>query len=273
MKDQNLSFVVAVNDHRVLRNNLMLSPALSDGNHAHQIIVREGFSCAGTAYNSGLDEADNDLVVFIHQDMYLPAGWIDQVLEAVRRLETAGQPWGVLGCYGVTKAGRFSGLGQIYSTGLGVIGAPLTEPAPVETLDEIVLIFRKSSGLRFDPELPNFHMYGPDICLEARKRGLTPYVIPAFCVHNTRQIFRLPDDFRVAYRYMKRKWRDCMPIHTSCTVIERFDRDLRSQDWEQFVAWVRRSAPTPMARMEDPRVIFRGQETTMATHTSCASPT
>jgi Glycosyltransferase like family len=277
MDQDRFSIVVAVNNHQVLQNNLLRSPSLANGSSTHQIIVEEGFSAAGAAYNSGLDAALNDIVIFIHQDVYLPDGWMQQLTESIRTLEAAGQKWGVLGCFGVTKDHR-DGLGQVYSTGLGLIGKPVAVPTPVDTLDEIVLIFRNSSGLRFDPEVPNFHMYGADICLEARQRGLSSYAIPAFCVHNTRQIFKLPTDFRVAYRYMKRKWRHCMPVYTSCTVIERFDHDIRQQDWEQFVARVKRCAPTPMARMDDPRAIFSGEESAAgvaaAAHkNSCESPT
>jgi hypothetical protein len=259
MQNETFSFVVAVNNHQILQANLLRSPSIAENASPPQVIIKENFSSAGAAYNSGLDDAINDLVIFIHQDMYLPADWLHKVAGAIRSLEETGQRWGVLGCYGVT-AGHKLGFGQTYSTGLGVIGQPIAEPTPVDTLDEIVLILRKSSGLRFDSSVPGFHMYGPDICMEARERGLRCFAIPAFCVHNTSQLFRLPDDFRVAYRYMKRKWRRHLPIHTSCTVIERFDRDLWRQDWEQFLARVRRCQPVPMPRMDDPRIVFDGRE-------------
>jgi len=55
----------------------------------------------------------------------------------------------------------------------------------VQTLDEIVLIFRRDSGLSFDETLPHFHFYGTDICMRAAEQGRQCYAISAFCVHNT----------------------------------------------------------------------------------------
>jgi len=259
MNDRALSIVVAVNNRRILQNNLLRSPALADSAHRHQIIVKENFTTAGAAYNSGLDDARNDLVVFIHQDMYLPAGWMQQLSGAIRTLDAAGENWGVLGCSGVTPEHR-NGLGQVYSTGLGVIGTRLDAPVPVDTLDEIVLVVRKSSGLRFDPDVPNFHMYGTDICLEARSRGLRSFAFQGFCVHNTQQVVELPPEFKQAYRYVKRKWKRYLPIYTTCTIVERFDLDLRRQ-WKDILIDRLRNGPRVGApRIEDPRSIFRGGE-------------
>ena len=259
MVDEKLSIVVAVNNRQILQSNLLRSPALADPRCPHQIIIRENFATAGAAYNSGLDEAVNDLVVFIHQDMYLPADWVHNVVASIRALEASGENWGVVGCSGVTRERR-AGLGQIYSTGLGVIGMPLQQPTPVDTLDEIVLVIRKSRGLRFDPDVPGYHMYGTDICLEARSRGMRSFSIQAFCVHNTRQILDLPSDFKVAYRYIKRKWRRYMPIYTTCTVVERFDWDLLNQWKHALIERIRGRPRIPAPRMADPTVIFRGGE-------------
>jgi hypothetical protein len=78
---------------------------------------------------------------------------------------------------------------------------------------------RKSSNLRFDERLPGYHMYGTDICLEARRRGMKSYVIPAFCIHNTNGYRMLPLQFWRSYLFMRKKWRSELPIATSCTEI------------------------------------------------------
>ena len=51
-------------------------------------------------------------------------------------------------------------------------------PAPVATLDELLLIVRRDSGLRFDPDL-GFHLYGADICLQASEQGLAVVALDA----------------------------------------------------------------------------------------------
>jgi hypothetical protein len=109
---------------------------------------------------------------------------------------------------------------------LGNIGAAFLTPAPVQTLDEIVLIIRRSSGLRFDERLSHFHFYGADICLSAAERGMRSYVIPAFCIHNTQMNFILPQEFYRSYAEFKKIWTKCLPIQTTCIKITRFNLPL-----------------------------------------------
>lgn len=100
-----------------------------------------------------------------------------------------------------------------------VLGQPIDGGVEVETLDEVLLVVRKSSGLRFDQGLGGFHMYGADICLEARRRARKCYAIAAFCVHNTNQYGMLPWQFWKGYLQLRRKWKAQLPIRTSCTEV------------------------------------------------------
>jgi hypothetical protein len=217
---KSITFVVAVNNKSVFENNFLASPCLS-GTHSHQILVQEGFSSASNAYNDAIDRSVNDLIVFAHQDILLPEFWLLDLQRALHSLERTDPQWGVLGCYGETLDD--GGRGYIYSGGLGIIGKPRDRPAAVQTLDEIVLILRKSTGLRFDECLPHFHLYGADICMAAAARGLVSYAVSAFCIHNTQQNFVLPKEFYESYRHLKRRWKDSLPIQTTCIRMERFD--------------------------------------------------
>ena len=121
------------------------------------------------------------------------------------------------------------------------MGKPLDQPAPVQTLDEIVLILRKSTGLRFDEGLPHFHFYGADICMSAAARGLNSYAISGFCIHNTQQSFILPPEFYQGYRYLKRKWKDFLPIQTTCVRMTRSDLPMYAKRIrEAYLRFVRR---------------------------------
>lgn len=224
MSSCGLTIAVAVNNDEVLRNNLYRSPDIL-GRRELQILTRQGFASASLAHNSALDAASNDVVIFVHQDVYLPEGWFSRLERALAHLRREGVDWGVLGCFGSRK-GRAEGLGRVYTRGLGIHGASIDCPEIVETLDEIVLIIRKSSGLRFDPSLPYFHLYGTDLCMAARARGLPSFAIPAFCVHNTNQLLKLPREFYECYRYIKHKWARYLPICTSCITISRFDAEV-----------------------------------------------
>jgi len=246
--------VAAVNNRKTLEANLLASPALA-GDDRVQLLIKEGFRSASLAYNDALDEARSDVVVFVHQDIYLPAGWFDQVAQAIESLESAGRPWGVLGSFG-SRGDAFGGLGRVFTNGLGLHGNPIDRPEPAETLDEIVLILRKSSGLRFDPKLSHFHMYGVDICMAARDAGLATFAIPAFCVHNTNQLLELPPEFYECYHYVKRKWKRYLPIAASCMSLSRFDSEMRRKRFDEFVDRLLRRRRQPLRRVDDPRTLL-----------------
>lgn len=215
-----ISFVVASNNHEVLQSNLLASPCL-EPKHSHQILVKEGFSSAAVAYNNGIDESLNDLMVFVHQDIILPKRWLADLERGLEYLEKHDPNWGVIGVYGETL--HDGARGYVYSSGLNIMGKPFDRPEEIQTLDEIVLIIRKSSGLRFDESLPNFHMYGTDICMTAMDVGRKNYAISAFCIHNTQPSLILGDDFYESYRHQQRKWRKFLPIRTTCVRITRYD--------------------------------------------------
>jgi len=207
----NFSVVVACNDDRVLHTSLSSSPGIAS---AREFVVKRGFPSAGLAYNAGLREATGEIVVFAHQDVYLPSGWLNSLARDVRILTRLDPNWGVLGVFGVTSAGVR--VGHLYSTGLkGVVGQPFPRPTEVVSLDEVVLILRRNSGLKFDERLPGFHHYGTDICLEAKRNGMKAFAFDAFCVHNSNGIVRLPMAFWRSYFYMRKKWRTQLPVLTN----------------------------------------------------------
>jgi len=213
--ERSMTFVSVVNSRQIFDNNFLASPCLQ-GHHDHQVLVQENFSSAAKAYNDAIRRSANDLIVFAHQDMVFPETWIPQLERALSLLEVSDPNWGVLGVYGITKEGNR--WGHIYSNGMGVIGT-----VPVQTLDEIVLIIRKSSGLTFDERLNHFHFYGADICMEAMKRGMKCYTISVFSIHNTKFNLVLPKEFYDSYRTMKLKWKEVLPIETTCVRISRSD--------------------------------------------------
>ena len=248
-----ITFVIAVNNQGVYENNFLSSPCLAR-RPSDQILVQEQFASAARAYNDAIDRASNDLIIFCHQDIFLPSAWLRELDTALEYLERSDPHWGVLGSYGKTQDGR--GWGHVYSSGRGVIGKPLPRPMPVQTLDEIILIIRKSSNLRFDDSLPHFHFYGTDICLRAAQRGMTNYAISAFCVHNTHQTLVLPKEFYECCRHIKRVWKSFLPIQTTCIRITRlnvpvYHRRLR----ELHLRYIDRRVHGG-TRVQDPRMLL-----------------
>ena len=248
----NLSFVVAVNSPEVLQRNLLASPCLASGKH--ELVLQEGFNSAAKAYNHGLAQCSNELVVFVHQDVFLPEGWDAVVESSIRTIEAADPNWGVAGCWGI--ADDQSKFGHLYTPGEKIIGRPMDQPERVRTLDEVVLIVRKSSRLAFDEQLPAFHFYGADICLAAKSKGMNCYAISAFCVHNSQQYFEYPKDFSDSYRIFKRKWARQLPIQTSCICVSRFDWDLQKRAVKRVMLRINRRHRQRGPRLPDPRVIL-----------------
>jgi hypothetical protein len=233
-----VTFVVAVNNREILDSHFLSSPCFR-GPHQHQILLQEGYCSAAKAYNNGIDHSHNDLVVFVHQDVILGPTWMADLKRALTYLDKHDPEWGVLGVCGVVQPDV--GRGYVYSSGIGIIGSPFETPARIRTLDEIVLILRKSSNLSFDEGLPHFHMYGTDICLTAERDGKNNYVISAFCIHNTQPYLVLPREFYEGYRYVRRKWMKYLPIKTTCIQISRSNYRMYKRKLEDlYFRYVRR---------------------------------
>ena len=208
-------FATCVNSHEVLRHNLLRSPDVA----ALGVRTYENQRSAAAAYNDALAKAaaDTRYTVFVHQDVYLPGGWLARLEETVDLLSSRDPSWGVLGCYGVTASGEH--VGHVYSNGLGVLGKSFGQPIRVRTLDEIVLVVRSLPGLRFTANHPGFHMYGADICLRAEQLGLHCYAIDNYFVHNARYDYALPLAFYQGYRAVIRHFPGALPVTTTCATV------------------------------------------------------
>jgi glycosyltransferase involved in cell wall biosynthesis len=218
-----LSFVVCVTDDAILQANLLASPCPRPGSPHEVILVRDATS-AGAGLNRALERAGHELVVCVHQDVYLPRGWDRRIVEQYRRAEERSGPIGVAGVYGVGEVEERAGyppaaprVGWAYDRDRLLRDGPEL-PASVATLDEFVLVVRRDTPLRFDPEL-GFHLYGADLCLQARERGLAVVALGALCFHNSRSL-GLPGAFLPGARAFARKWRHRLPAATPCVVFD-----------------------------------------------------
>jgi len=219
LKEKYWYLSAACNDRSTLEQNLLASPSVQRGQMA--VRVAHGCRSASAAYTSAASGWPNEnLWVFAHQDVYLPRGWSQRLAGAVAWLEEHDPQWGVIGLVGVTAGGE--SVGRVWSSGLGrEVGRPVTRPTPAASIDEMVIVLRGGSGLRFDEGLPGFHLYGTDIVLEAKRRGMGTYVIDAPAIHNSRPVRRLDKGYMAAYRYMQRKWAAELPLQTCVVPVTR----------------------------------------------------
>jgi hypothetical protein len=244
-------FVTASNNEEVLRSCLLASPDLHAG---VELSIQRGAASAGSAYNRGIKATQSEVMVFAHQDVFLPEGWMAHLGRALDRLEKEDPNWGVLGIFGVD--GGAVTHGHLYSAGLrSVLGKPLAKPVQIETADEVLLILRRASGLVFDESLPGFHLYGADICLQADARGLKCYAIPAFGIHNSNGLGMLPADYWRCWLYLRKKWSRRLPVRTPCMPITRWGGDALRYLVGHRIMLARSQAKIP-SRVPDPRAIW-----------------
>jgi hypothetical protein len=156
-------------DARLFEKNFAASPCLG-GIPRDRIIVQEGFSSAALAYNDAIDRAQTDLIVFAHQDVYFPDRWLADLDRSLKILDAVDSDWGVLGGWGTNRVGPPAGY--LYSVGLGVLGKPFKRPVAVDTLDEFILILRKSSGGSIRPFRIFIFMAWTSACLLARTKRI-----------------------------------------------------------------------------------------------------
>ena len=69
------SFVTGLSNSEALRTNLPASPCLGPTT-VHEVIAVSNCRSAADGLNTGLKRAKHEWVVCVHQDVYLPSGWV-----------------------------------------------------------------------------------------------------------------------------------------------------------------------------------------------------
>jgi hypothetical protein len=222
-----LSFVAGISEVEILRSNFMASPCVVEPDSHHQVILVPHGPDVAAKLNRGFERAVSEWVVCLHQDVWLPRGWDLRMAQLLHLAELRFGSIGVAGVYGVGDAIAPDGLasplaaeriGWVVDRGRTLKDGPEL-PATVATLDELLLVVRRGSGLRFDPALGN-HFYGADLCLQARERGLATVALGALCHHNSRHTGP-GEGFDDSAAVFARKWAHRLPIATPCVVIDR----------------------------------------------------
>lgn len=247
-------FVSCSNSSKIMSENLLRSPDISSKNV--DVIVLNDRNSASQAYADVISTSPHSIFVFAHQDVYFPKAWAEKLRLAIRQIEAIDPDWAVIGAYGMRGDGRH--FGYLYDTSMRcILGHPVASPERVSVLDEIVLIVRGQSGITFDAALPGFHMYGTDIALTAREKGLGVWVADLPVVHNSTSITTLDANYGAAWRYVSRKWKKAMPVpNLICKVMDGSDWPLwKWRIRNRLLLWrgkrklhQRVDDPTPLAR-------------------------
>ncbi len=213
------SVVAAVNDTQILNQNLLLSPMIASGEVP--VFTEQGHSSISSAYNSGMRRATSDYVIFAHQDVYFPIGWEQWLIRSIRQLDEIGAQWGALGVFGIDSKREI--IGRVWcAANHKELGSSFDLPREIVSLDEIVIVLKRSMDDQFDEGLPGFHLYGTDVILNFQKKGLRGYAFHGPVIHNSKTVLHLTGGYAKCYRYMQRKWARQLPLVTCISDVTRW---------------------------------------------------
>jgi hypothetical protein len=204
-------------DTPILERDLSRSPAIADKQVALTVLWDQ--ESAASAFANAIANATAEFLVFTHCDVYFPERWFERLAWELDRLTRMDGRWAVAGFSGMTASGEQ--VGRIWDCSLdpwtrGVFGKKLLAPVPIVSADEMAFVVRRSAGITFDPKLPEFHLYTTDIILTAERAGLRCYGLDMPLIHNAKAQLYVGRDYRRAYRYMIKKWRERLPVPTTC---------------------------------------------------------
>ncbi len=210
-----VTFVVCVNDDAQLGANLLRSPDIAETDR-HEVLEFRQCATAADGLNAGIGRARGDLVVLVHQDVYLPKGWVRRLSAQWRRAQRSGGTVGLAGVFGVAdRRVPFDAIGHVVHRER--LLAHGTLPADVDGLDELLMVVPRGTTLRADPAL-GWHLYGTDLALQAHRADQRVVVLDALCHHNS-LTGRVPVGYRASERVLAQKWRATLPIHTNLSSI------------------------------------------------------
>lgn len=172
------------------------------------------FTTAGAALNHGARRAKHDVVVFVHQDVYLHS--IDRLIEVAALLGEGGS-WGLLGASGVAASGQV--VGRLRDR-VQLLGSDAPAPVAVDSLDEVLFMIRRSQvlaePLSEHPELA-WHAYGVEYGLRMKALGRGVGAVNLAVTHNSLTINLARLD--VAHARVASLHPSAVPVRTTCGVV------------------------------------------------------
>jgi len=175
--------------------------------------VQGTYRSAGAALNYGASLAKNDVVVFVHQDVFLHS--LEMVVRAAGRMQ-AGH-FGVLGAVGVAADGRI--VGRVRDR-VVLIGEIAYSPSEVDSVDEVLFMVPRSLVLReplTESTAMAWHGYAVEYGLRVQPMGLRVGVADIPLTHNSRTANI--DGLDVAQAEIATLYPDMLPVKTTCGVL------------------------------------------------------
>jgi len=209
-----ISIICVYNNKRTLDEVLLES--LKSQTIKSELILLDNtsgrFKSAAEALNFGGKKATGDILVFIHQDMWIhDSNWVERVEEYVYALPDLG----VAGVAGMDDTGKDWAERVKYSIkisntqGFDQVSA-VTVPETVQTLDECLLIIPRHVFVKqqFDSiTFDGWDCYAADYCLSVAKMGYRTYVLPGLTSHCCLRANYEMYEFKDLLKYQKKLYK------------------------------------------------------------------
>ncbi len=216
---------------------LSTSPDLLSKRIRGTVNVSEAGNSVARDFNTMLKDlrGQSEYIALVHDDVWLPEGWADEVLEQIAVVESRDCEWGVLGVAGARWEPLLGQDGQkVYEGNLKDRTYPYTGesalPCRVDTLDEVCLIVRNDGETRLNDQYTSHHLYGAELCLRLGRAGAWSWAIDASLEHrgtNSRDDVKDREFYFNAGQLWREYGDQWGPIATNCTTIRLIDGVVR----------------------------------------------
>lgn len=208
-----IEFITATCNMDTLNNNLSLSRDLWK---RYSLNVIRNSTHLTKDIQECIDKSEADIICIIHDDVRLLEGFYLGLWSSINKLNKDYPNWAIAGVAGATL--KDGVIAHIVDRQV-VLGEYISSPIQVETIDEVLVVINKKSGLKLDENIKTHHLWATDLCLQAKTKGYGCYIIEALIHHNSNNNYVLGLDFYNQVGYIKKKWYKECPIRTTCITI------------------------------------------------------
>lgn len=220
-------------DESKVQNILKTSPDLVSGRIEGVVHVATPPNSVALDFNTILKEVrgQSEYIALVHDDVWLPEGWADEVMDQIAMVEARDYEWGVLGVAGAKwdkELGQKIYEGNLKDRMYAKFPGESALPCLVDTLDEVCLIVRNDGKTRLNNHYTGHDLYGAELCLRLNRVGCWSYAIDAYLNHrgsNTKDDIANTFYFNGGLLWME--YGDQMqPIATTCCTLRRLESGL-----------------------------------------------
>jgi len=194
-----ITIVTCVTKPDVYETCLLKSIYVTKGHHIIDILPihnKNRVYTAPVAFNIALESSKSDIIIFCHQDVRLLPGFFENLEQYIMLLPR----WAIIGVAGISlsygiddikpaggsKHDTTIAVGKVWHTD-NINNPPYWDGdnnlTPVHCVDEVLFVYNRQAGLKFDTMLLGFHGYGIDLSLEARHKQESVYAANLPIIH------------------------------------------------------------------------------------------